>query len=64
MAQAQQLTLTSRAFFNDKLGPAEKQLCELFGYDKWDGVHGGITLEEDKNSDGTIDATTDEADEA
>jgi len=32
--QAQKLTLTSRAFFNDKLGPAEKQLCELFGYDK------------------------------
>ncbi|MFD2721051.1 ornithine--oxo-acid transaminase [Hymenobacter monticola] len=32
--QAQQLTLTSRAFFNDQLGEAEKQLCELFGYDK------------------------------
>ena len=32
--QAQQLTLTSRAFFNDKLGPAEKQLCDLFNYDK------------------------------
>ncbi|GAB2526099.1 ornithine--oxo-acid transaminase [Rufibacter soli] len=32
--QAQQLTLTSRAFYNDKLGPAEKYLCELFGYDK------------------------------
>ncbi|WP_201985119.1 ornithine--oxo-acid transaminase [Hymenobacter rubidus] len=32
--QAQQLTLTSRAFFNDQLGGAEKQLCELFGYDK------------------------------
>ena len=34
MEQAQQLTLTSRAFFNDRLGPAERQLCELFGYDK------------------------------
>ena len=33
-AQAQQLTLTSRAFFNDQLGAAEKQLCELFRYDK------------------------------
>ena len=33
-AQAQQLTLTSRAFFNDQLGAAEKQVCELFGYDK------------------------------
>jgi ornithine--oxo-acid transaminase len=32
--QAQQLTLTSRAFYNDKLGPAEKYMCTLFGYDK------------------------------
>ena len=32
--QAQQLTLTSRAFYNDKLGIAEKYICELFGYDK------------------------------
>ena len=32
--QAQQLTLTSRAFFNDQLGAAEQQLCELFRYDK------------------------------
>ncbi|MGI4833433.1 MAG: ornithine--oxo-acid transaminase [Janthinobacterium lividum] len=32
--QAQRLTLTSRAFFNDRLGPAERQLCQLFGYDK------------------------------
>lgn len=32
--QAQRLTLTSRAFFNDRLGAAEKQVCELFGYDK------------------------------
>ncbi|SHI36222.1 ornithine--oxo-acid transaminase [Hymenobacter daecheongensis DSM 21074] len=32
--QAQKLTLTSRAFFNDQLGAAEKQLCELFNYDK------------------------------
>jgi ornithine--oxo-acid transaminase len=32
--QAQQLTLTSRAFFNDRLGTAEQQLCELFGYQK------------------------------
>ncbi|WP_310394442.1 ornithine--oxo-acid transaminase [Hymenobacter sp.] len=33
-AQAQQLTLTSRAFFNDQLGAAEQQLCALFDYDK------------------------------
>jgi ornithine--oxo-acid transaminase len=32
--QAQQLTLTSRAFYNDKLGPAEKYIAEYFGYDK------------------------------
>ena len=32
--QAQTLTLTSRAFFNDKLGPYEKYVAELFGYDK------------------------------
>ena len=32
--QAQQLTLTSRAFYNDKLGIAEKYICEYFNYDK------------------------------
>ena len=32
--QAQQLTLTSRAFFNDQLGKAEEYICRLFGYDK------------------------------
>ena len=32
--QAQQLTLCSRAFYNDKLGLAEKTVCEIFGYDK------------------------------
>jgi len=32
--QAQQLTLTSRAFYNDKLGACEKYICEYFGYDK------------------------------
>lgn len=32
--QAQQLTLTSRAFYNDKLGLAEKFLAKTFGYDK------------------------------
>ena len=32
--QAQQLTLTSRAFYNDRLGPYEKYLSETFGYDK------------------------------
>ena len=32
--QAKELTLTSRAFYNDKLGVAEKYVCETFGYDK------------------------------
>lgn len=34
IAQAKELTLTSRAFHNDKLGIAEKYVCETFGYDK------------------------------
>lgn len=32
--QAQQLTLTSRAFYNDKLGAFEKYITQLLGYDK------------------------------
>ncbi len=32
--QAAQLTLTSRAFYNDKLGPYEKYITEYFGYDR------------------------------
>jgi ornithine--oxo-acid transaminase len=32
--QAKELTLTSRAFYNDKLGMAEKYVCETFGYEK------------------------------
>lgn len=32
--QAQQLTLTSRAFYNDKLGDYEKYITQLFGFDK------------------------------
>ncbi|MEO0472614.1 MAG: ornithine--oxo-acid transaminase [Bacteroidota bacterium] len=45
--QAQQLTLTSRAFYNDVLGPYEKYITELLGYDKVlpmnTGVEGGET---------------------
>lgn len=33
-SQAQTLTLTSRAFYNDMLGKFEKYACETFGYDK------------------------------
>jgi len=32
--QAQEMTLTSRAFYNDQLGPYEKFVTEYFGYDK------------------------------
>ncbi len=32
--QAQKLALTSRAFFNNKLGEYEKKITTLFGYDK------------------------------
>jgi len=32
--QAEKLTLTSRAFFNDTLGPYEKYITEYFGFDK------------------------------
>lgn len=34
MEQAKTLTLTSRAFYNDKLGPYEKYITEFFGFDK------------------------------
>jgi len=32
--QATRLTLTSRAFYNSRLGEFEKMICELLGYDK------------------------------
>ncbi|ANQ51876.1 ornithine--oxo-acid transaminase [Flammeovirga sp. MY04] len=32
--QASKLTLTSRAFYSDQLGMAEKKLCNLFGYER------------------------------
>jgi ornithine--oxo-acid transaminase len=34
VSQATQLTLTSRAFYNDKLGPFEKYITDYFGYEK------------------------------
>lgn len=47
IAQAQKLTLTSRAFYNSKLGEYEKYITEFFGYDKVlpmnTGVEGGET---------------------
>ena len=45
--QAERLTLTSRAFYNDVLGPYEKYITEYFGYDRVlpmnTGVEGGET---------------------
>ncbi len=45
--QASRLTLTSRAFYNDILGPYEQYLTQLLGYDKVlpmnTGVEGGET---------------------
>jgi len=45
--QASELTLTSRAFYNDVLGPYEKFITEYFGYDRVlpmnTGVEGGET---------------------
>jgi ornithine--oxo-acid transaminase len=45
--QSQKLTLTSRAFYNDKLGEYEKYITEYFGYDRVlpmnTGVEGGET---------------------
>jgi ornithine--oxo-acid transaminase len=45
--QASLLTLTSRAFYNDVLGPYEEYITKLFGYDKVlpmnTGVEGGET---------------------
>ena len=34
VSQAQTLTLTSRAFFNDALGEYEEYITTLLGYDK------------------------------
>ena len=34
ISQAQTLALTSRAFYNDQLGPYEKYICEYFGFEK------------------------------
>jgi ornithine--oxo-acid transaminase len=40
--QAQQLTLTSRAFYNNRLGECEKFMCEYFGYDKVLMMNSGV----------------------
>jgi len=40
--QAATLTLTSRAFYNDVLGPYEKYITELLGYDKVLPMNSGV----------------------
>ncbi|MBU0472868.1 MAG: ornithine--oxo-acid transaminase [Bacteroidetes bacterium] len=44
--QAKTLTLTSRAFFNDKLGPYEKYITEFFGYEKVLPMNSGAEADE------------------
>lgn len=40
--QMQRITLTARAFYNDRLGPWEKYLSTLMGYDKVCFMNGGV----------------------
>nr|NQU93866.1 ornithine--oxo-acid transaminase [Bacteroidota bacterium] len=44
--QARTLTLTSRAFYNDSLGPYEKYITEYFGYDKVLPMNTGVEADE------------------
>ena len=40
--QAQRVTLTSRAFYNDRLGSYEAYMCEYFGYDRLLPMNTGV----------------------
>jgi ornithine--oxo-acid transaminase len=40
--QAEKLTLTSRAFYSNKLGNFEEYICKLFGYDKALVMNSGV----------------------
>jgi ornithine--oxo-acid transaminase len=44
--QSKTLTLTSRAFFNDALGPYEKYITKYFGYDKVLPMNSGAEADE------------------
>ncbi len=44
--QAKKLTLTSRAFYNDQLGPYEKYITKYFGYDKVLPMNSGAEADE------------------
>lgn len=42
VVQAQKLTLTSRAFYNDQLGEYERYITQLFGYDRVLPMNSGV----------------------
>ncbi|PJZ70965.1 ornithine--oxo-acid transaminase [Leptospira perolatii] len=44
--QSERLTLTSRAFHNDQLGPYEKFMCETFSYDRILPMNTGVEASE------------------
>lgn len=44
--QVDRITLTARAFYNDRLGPWEKYLTQLMGYDKVCFMNGGVEASE------------------
>lgn len=44
--QAKKLTLTSRAFYNNQLGPYEKYITEFFGYEKVLPMNSGAEADE------------------
>ncbi|EQA34805.1 ornithine aminotransferase [Leptospira inadai serovar Lyme str. 10] len=46
ISQAERLTLTSRAFYNDQLGVTEKFLCETFGFDRMLPMNTGVEAAE------------------
>jgi ornithine--oxo-acid transaminase len=40
--QAMKITQTSRAFYNDQMGPTSEYLCKLLGYDKFLPMNSGV----------------------
>lgn len=44
--QAAKLSLTSRAFHNDQLGPYEQYMCQLFGFDRLLPMNTGVEASE------------------
>ena len=52
--QADQLTLTSRAFYNDQLGPFEKYAAKYFKYDKVLMANSGVEAVEVRHVSGQL----------